>query len=142
MTPGMPGAGIGGIFYLLSAVLMPFRELYRTLRGRSSRARWLGVGRQVGLASMIGGSVWATGWFLGLLLRPRAGNGASSAEIARVSNVLGVGPLIAALVALASVVAIVEVVSLTRRGLRRRARSQARSSLERELAEASLSEAA
>jgi hypothetical protein len=140
----MPGAGIGGIFYLLSAVLMPFRELYRTLRGRSSRARWLGVGRQVWLASMIGGSVWATGWFIGLLLAPRnnAGTGGSSAEIARVSNVLGVGPLVAALVALASVVAIVEVVSLTRRGLRRRARSQARSSLERELAEASLSEAA
>ena len=29
MTAGMPGTGIGGLFYLLSALLMPLRELWR-----------------------------------------------------------------------------------------------------------------
>lgn len=124
MTPGMPGAGIGGIFYLLSAVVMPFRELYRTARGRSSRARWLGVARQAGIALTIGTSVWATGWLLGFLLaEPAAAGGKSgegaAAEVARVSNVLGVGPLVAALLALATVILMVEVAGLVRRRLRR-----------------------
>ena len=37
---GLPGTGLGGLFYLLLAFWMPFAELPRTLRGRSSRARW------------------------------------------------------------------------------------------------------
>lgn len=124
MSPGMPGAGIGGIFYLVSAVLMPFRELYLTARGRSSRARWLTVARQTGIALMIVGSIWVTGWLLGFLLTEpgpvgtEPGRG-SAAEVARVSNFLGVGPLVAALLALGSVILLVEVAGLVRRGLRK-----------------------
>lgn len=125
MSPGMPGAGIGGIFYLLSAVLMPFRELYRTARGRSSRARWLGVARQTGIALTIIGSIWATGWVLGLLLMdPATGGGREGhggpAEVAHATTVLGVGPLVAALLALGSVLLLVEAAGILRRGLRRR----------------------
>jgi hypothetical protein len=122
VTPGMPGAGIGGIFYLLSAFFMPFAELYRTIRGRSSRARWLGVLRQLTLAVSIVGSVWAMGWLLAWLLSAGAGEVASetsaSGEVARVTNFLGVGPLVAALLALALVIGLVEAAVLVRRRVR------------------------
>ncbi len=50
MSAGLPGLGLGGIFFLVSALLAPFVELVRTARGQSSLASWLGVGRQFGLA--------------------------------------------------------------------------------------------
>ena len=64
MTVGLPGAGIGGLFYLLTAFLMPVRELGLTLRGRSSVKRWRGVVLQVGLAAGIIGGLWVTAWSL------------------------------------------------------------------------------
>jgi hypothetical protein len=40
---GFPGTGIGGLFYLLLAMVMPFCELYQLSRGRSSWRRWRAV---------------------------------------------------------------------------------------------------
>ncbi|MBL8746043.1 MAG: hypothetical protein JNK58_06770 [Phycisphaerae bacterium] len=40
MVVGLPGTGIGGLFYLFMAFWMPFHELYMLARGRSSPARW------------------------------------------------------------------------------------------------------
>ena len=37
MTPGLPGTGIGGLFYICSALLMPLCELRRRLRGNAPR---------------------------------------------------------------------------------------------------------
>lgn len=50
MSAGIPGLGLGGLFYLLTALFAPVIELGRTLRGRSSRAAWRGVGRQFAIA--------------------------------------------------------------------------------------------
>jgi len=50
VSAGLPGLGLGGIFFLVSALLAPLVELVRTARGESSLASWLGVGRQFGLA--------------------------------------------------------------------------------------------
>ena len=50
MSAGLPGAGLAGLFFILSAILAVPIELVRTVRGRSSRQAWLGVGRHVGLA--------------------------------------------------------------------------------------------
>jgi hypothetical protein len=36
MTAGLPGTGIGGLYYLLLVALMPLRELGRALRGQGS----------------------------------------------------------------------------------------------------------
>ncbi len=47
---GLPGTGLGGLFYILLAIWMPVAELHRTLRGRSSLARWRQVGTQFALA--------------------------------------------------------------------------------------------
>ena len=49
MSAGLPGLGLGGLFFILSALLAPLLELGRPVRGRSSRAwrrsaassRWL-----------------------------------------------------------------------------------------------------
>jgi catechol 2,3-dioxygenase-like lactoylglutathione lyase family enzyme len=42
-VPGIPGAGLGGLFYVLSAFVALGVELVATARGRSSRARWRAV---------------------------------------------------------------------------------------------------
>ena len=50
MSAGLPGLGLGGLFFILLALLAPFVELIRTMRGRSSVAAWRVVGRQFALA--------------------------------------------------------------------------------------------
>jgi tetratricopeptide (TPR) repeat protein len=69
MTVGLPGTGIGGLFYLLSAAAMPLREVYRRLRGGAARGGWRVVLGQTGIAVGILASMWATGWLLGLGFR-------------------------------------------------------------------------
>jgi hypothetical protein len=53
MSAGIPGIGIAALFYMISALLMVVLELYRTIRGRSSLARWRIVGRQATIAACI-----------------------------------------------------------------------------------------
>jgi hypothetical protein len=72
MTAGLPGVGIGGLFYLISALLMPLVEVVRTLQGRSSRERWHVVGRQFAMAVFMVGALTAVVVLLHLLLRPDA----------------------------------------------------------------------
>lgn len=50
MGPGIPGLGIGSVFYVVAGLLAPFREIVRTARGDSSAARWKVVRRQFLLA--------------------------------------------------------------------------------------------
>ena len=59
-SAGLPGTGIGGLFYVLLALWMPVAELYATLRGRSSAERWRRVGSQFGIACGIVASVVGT----------------------------------------------------------------------------------
>jgi len=35
MNPGLPGTGIGGLFYILVALLMPLCEIRRRLKGEA-----------------------------------------------------------------------------------------------------------
>jgi len=49
MNPGLPGAGIGGLFYILSALWMPVCELWRLRRG-DAPGRWPLVAQQFGIA--------------------------------------------------------------------------------------------
>jgi hypothetical protein len=84
MVAGIPGAGIGGLFYLLSAFSLPIRLARRWFRGerRGLRARqvWLQVAMAVGVV----GGIWATGWLLGLIvLHGSLAQGASSAGVLR-----------------------------------------------------------
>lgn len=49
MNVGLPGTGIGGLFYLLTAFMILAYELVMTVRGRSNLGRWKVVGEQVGI---------------------------------------------------------------------------------------------
>jgi hypothetical protein len=50
MSAGLPGLGLGGLFFILSALLAPPIEAMRMVRGRSSRERRRQVARQFVLA--------------------------------------------------------------------------------------------
>jgi len=67
MTAGLPGTGIGGVFYLLSALLMPIVEIVLTIRGKSSVARWMLVLRQLAMGFTILGTMWLLGLFAGVV---------------------------------------------------------------------------
>lgn len=68
MTPGIPGTGIGGLFYLLSTAALPLREAYRRLRNGVAAARWRVIALQQLLAAGILAGMWTTGWLLGVVL--------------------------------------------------------------------------
>jgi hypothetical protein len=50
MAAGLPGLGLGGLFFILCALLAPFPELWRTIRGRGELAAWRAIGRQLAQA--------------------------------------------------------------------------------------------
>jgi hypothetical protein len=50
MSAGLPGFGLGGLFFILSALIAPAVESWRTIRGRSSAAARRQVGRQFAIA--------------------------------------------------------------------------------------------
>ena len=68
MTVGLPGAGIGGLFYLASTLLLPVRSIVRRLRGRPDAVTWRGLAHIVLLAFSIIGSLWLAGWLLAFVV--------------------------------------------------------------------------
>ena len=62
MNPGLPGSGIGGLFYILGALWMPICEVWRRWQGDAPR-RWLLVATQfaiaVGVVAAMSGVFWA-----------------------------------------------------------------------------------
>jgi hypothetical protein len=64
MTAGLPGAGIGGLFYFCLVLLMPLREIYLTALGRSSLARWKLVAFQYSMLAGIFIALWAEAWMI------------------------------------------------------------------------------
>ena len=61
MTVGLPGTGIGGVFYLLSALFMPIQEIVKTVQGKSSISSWLLVLRQLSMGILIICAMWGLG---------------------------------------------------------------------------------
>ncbi|MCJ7564261.1 MAG: hypothetical protein MUP52_06700 [Candidatus Aminicenantes bacterium] len=70
MTAGVPGTGIGGLFYLMAALLLPVRGLL--LRMRGGRVSWRMVAKLLLLAIGVFLGIWATWWLLGLAIVPAA----------------------------------------------------------------------
>lgn len=112
MTAGLPGAGIGGIFYLASALLMPVRELWGFARDPRAPRRWGLALRQAALATGILAALWATGWLLALVLpetvrAPEAGGaGVVAGAVSR--NAIRVSALVFSLGTLALVLGVVQ----------------------------------
>jgi hypothetical protein len=53
VSAGLPGLGLGGLFFIFSALLAPFRQLLRTVRGRSRAGDWAMIGRQFAQATVM-----------------------------------------------------------------------------------------
>ena len=69
MIAGVPGVGISGIFYLVCAISMPFIEIIKTLRGRSSLRRWRVVMRQFNIVCGIIVGSWVTGLLIMFIVK-------------------------------------------------------------------------
>ena len=50
MNVGLPGAGIGGLFYLLCALAMPFKEVFLTITRPGHKFRYRLIATQLGIA--------------------------------------------------------------------------------------------
>jgi hypothetical protein len=57
MFAGLPGIGVGTLFYVLIAIWMPIREIAVVAQGQSSWARWRLIGTQLVFACGILASV-------------------------------------------------------------------------------------
>jgi hypothetical protein len=70
MTAGVPGTGIGGLFYLAAALLLPLRGVWRRIRRRP--VSWRMILGHTAIAAGILLGILATGWILGLVIVPGA----------------------------------------------------------------------
>lgn len=80
MNAGLPGAGIGGLFFVICALLAPLFEFVRVLRGRSSVERRRRVAHQFFLAVGIIILV-ERAFFIFALLDDSPGQGTSTAPL-------------------------------------------------------------
>lgn len=76
--PGLPGTGLGGLFYALLILWIGCQEGWRTLNGRGDPQRWR---RFAGLATLLAAMVAAL-WVWGLLL----GQVAASIDLAQAGS--------------------------------------------------------
>jgi hypothetical protein len=68
MVAGLPGTGIGGLFYLLASAWIAVRECYARISRRPDLSRSQIVRKQLLLSSYIVVAMWATGELIGRLL--------------------------------------------------------------------------
>lgn len=119
MMVGIPGVGIGGLFYILSAIAMPFREVVRVLRRRDP-IRWRVVLAQSALAFAIVVAIASAGVGLGWLVGwidpgfvARVGVGAVGSQASKgIPTVLQATAIFLAFGTLAAVLAMVQVLRL------------------------------
>jgi hypothetical protein len=108
MTVGLPGTGIGGFFYILSALLMPFSEVYRAIRYPHEPRRWRLAFRQFFIASGVLGSLSLIAW----AVSPAAAPYVAAYSDRNVPIVVGISALALTLGVLATVLTSVQVLRL------------------------------
>lgn len=115
MGIGLPGTGIGGLFYILLVLQMPLREFWMTVTGRGCLDRWRDVGRHFGLASLIVTALWFESsiliWVLSTAKTEVAGNWAEN-KIASAATTVPPGIGWAPVVVLAGIIALVHILRL------------------------------
>ena len=115
MTVGLPGAGIGGLFYLASSILLPVRSLWRRARGVPDTVPLRQQLHSVLIAFGILGGLWVAGWLLAFIvpddMLPRntfSGTGAASTA----NSVIPVATFLVAVGTLVLVLVMVEMARL------------------------------
>jgi hypothetical protein len=115
MFAGLPGIGVGTLFYVLMAVWMPFRELPRLVAGKSSLAQWQLIARQLFYATGIVATVmFAERMLLWILGQSKVAPFSPAAFLheelgVRAGDSLLAAPITASLLLLAGVLLFVEV---------------------------------
>lgn len=106
MTAGIPGTGIGGLFYLIAALAMPLRAAWQYGRGQRDARHLALMMKQVAMAVAIILAVWLTGVVAGLW--PTTGFSMVGGHRVPVPAVFMLAPVILTFATLASVLFIVE----------------------------------
>ncbi len=115
MFAGLPGIGVGTLFYVLMAVWMPFRELPRVFAGKSSLAQWQLIARQLFYAAgIVATVVFAERLLLWILGQSKVAPFSPAAFLheelgVRAGDSLLAAPITASLLLLAGVLLFVEV---------------------------------
>lgn len=102
MIAGLPGTGIGGLYYLLLACSMPLHRLWRARRGDRDREKERLIRRHLPLTFGIVAAMWVTGILLGVVLEAAAPGAAASAAT-RLGVLVPATPLAVALATLCAV---------------------------------------
>ena len=115
MFAGLPGIGVGTLFYVLAALWMPIKEMGRVLRGDFSAARWKLVLVQLSFAISIIASVALADRVLGIALADRSIANINPARIvndtfaAQAPQSLWAAPIAASLLLLSAVLVSTEI---------------------------------
>ena len=115
MNAGLPGTGLGGIFYILGALWMPIDAIYGRVRGRRT-VSWPAILRQTGIAVGVIGALWLTGWALGWVITLGAAPAATAVGAAApmaVNSVIRWAGVVGTVGVLGLVMALVQVLRLT-----------------------------
>lgn len=64
MNAGLPGIGLSGVFFIVSALLMPVAEVGRTLRGRRTGRSWRSILAHWFVAVGMIAAMWGAGRLL------------------------------------------------------------------------------
>ena len=124
MYVGFPGLGIGGLFYLLSALVAPAVEICRALRGRSTRATRRLAARHFGFAVVMLVALDAAFRAVALLAGPGPGNRPGPAgKVADAAVAFPIAPVLVTLALLALLLAGAKVAELVLRHRRKRGQS-------------------
>ena len=128
MFAGLPGIGVGTLFYVLMALWMPVREIPRVIQGTSSRQTWAIIVRQLFYAvSIIVTVMFAERVLLALLgvsqVKPFSPATWLYSELGtRASGSIFAAPIMASALLLATVLIFVELLRVVTAGLAGRER--------------------
>src|SRR5262245_38796445 len=114
MFAGLPGIGVGTLFYVLTALWMPFPECVRLVRGQSSLARWRLIAIQFFFAISIVASIAAAERVLLWIMGEKAPPSLNPARLlnegfsALSPQTMLAAPITASIILLAAVLLVVE----------------------------------
>jgi hypothetical protein len=120
MFAGLPGIGVGTLFYVLTALWMPVRECVRLVKGESSLERWRLIGVQFCFAVTIIASVALADRALMMMLGADAPESVNPARLlneelaVRAPQSILAAPITASLLLLGGVLLTIELMRLLR----------------------------
>lgn len=111
MNVGLPGTGLGGMFYLTIALITPLCEAVRTLRYGNGRQRWSTVGKMTLTSLSIFAAMWLTA--IGIVaLMPKGILSSFKENGAGLIEALGASPTAITFLTLVGVLVLLEAIAI------------------------------